>query len=58
MQIIKTEKLSLDFNEQEILNRTVGMMEDIMHQSEDTDLVNYASDIYDAIVEMLDRYEE
>lgn len=58
MQIIKTEKLSFDFNEQEILNRTVSMMEDIMQQSEDVDLVNYANDIYDAIVEMLDRYEE
>lgn len=57
MQVIKTERLSLNFEEKEILNRTVSMMEDIMEQSDDTDLTDYASTIYDNLVDMLDRYE-
>ncbi len=57
MRIIKTEKLSLNFEEKEVLNCTVSMMEDIMNQADDDQLVNYASAIYDNLVDMLDAYE-
>lgn len=57
MQIIKTEKLSFNFKEKEILNRTMDMMDTIINQSEDRQLMDYASTIYDNLADMLDTYE-
>ena len=57
MQVIKTERLSLNFEEKEILNRTMDMMDTIINQSEDRQLMDYASTIYDNLADMLDTYE-
>lgn len=56
MQIIKTEKLSLNFEEKEILDRTIDMMNTILNQADNSDLLDYASAVYDNLVEMLDEY--
>ena len=56
MQIIKTEKLSLNFEEKEILDRTMDMMDAIINQADASDLIDYASAIYDNISDMLDVY--
>lgn len=56
MQVIKTERLSLNFEEKEILDRTLDMMDVILHQADNSDLINYASAIYDNISDMLDEY--
>lgn len=57
MQVIKTERLSFNFEEKEILNRTMDMMDTIINQSEDRQLMDYASTIYDNLADMLDTYE-
>ena len=56
MQIIKTERLSLNFEEKEILDRTMDMMDAIINQADASDLIDYASAIYDNISDMLDVY--
>lgn len=56
MQIIKIEKLSLNFEEKEILNRTMDMMDTIINQADNSDLINYASAVYDNLADMLDEY--
>lgn len=57
MQVIKTERLSFNFEEKEILNRTMDMMDTIINQAEDRQLMDYASTIYDNLADMLDTYE-
>lgn len=56
MQIIKIEKLSLNFEEKEILNRTMDMMDTIINQADNSDLIDYASAVYDNLADMLDEY--
>lgn len=57
MQIIRTEKLALTYEEREILDRTLSMMDDIINESVDMQLLEYANEVYDALGAMLEKHE-